>query len=31
MIKAPNLYHPVRHPAEFVQRLVQVNAQLQNK
>lgn len=29
MIKAPNLYHPVKNPALFVQRLVQVNAQLQ--
>lgn len=31
MIKAPNLYHPVRNPAQFVQRLVQVNSQLRNQ
>lgn len=31
MIKAPNLYHPVKNPTQFVQRLVQVNAQLQNE
>ncbi|KQV58068.1 hypothetical protein ASE26_24255 [Duganella sp. Root198D2] len=30
MIKAPNLYHPVNNPTRFVQRLVQVNAQLRN-
>ncbi|KQZ44714.1 hypothetical protein ASD58_00130 [Duganella sp. Root1480D1] len=31
MIKAPNLYHPVKNPALFVQRLVQVNVQIQKK
>ncbi|WP_426343397.1 transglycosylase domain-containing protein [Pseudoduganella sp. R-32] len=31
MIKAPNLYHPVRNPAQFVQRLMQVNVQLRNQ
>ena len=31
MIKAPNLYHPVKNPAQFVQRLMQVNSQLQEK
>lgn len=31
MVKAPNLYHPVKNPAQYAQRLAQVDAQLQHK